>query len=272
MNINTNFFERLNAIASKYGYSGIPELSKDLGYKSPEKLYRLDRKEGAKPSIDIVLDLTNKFESLNIEWFLTGEGEIEKGKFQANEGKPEYRLQKFVAPSVVTVDETGQDNIVLVNEKAAAGYLAGYGDTEYIHSLPAYHLPNLTNGTFRMFQVSGHSMYPTLHQGSFVVGEWVENLQTGVKDDRVYIIVSEVDGIIVKRVLNRLDKYGALYCKSDNRREYPNLSVNENDIAEVWEVKLHLSFELPNPADVYDRVNDLEAKMMFLEDKLKRKK
>ena len=226
--------------------------------------------------IDKISLVIEKYPNLNLEWLFTGKGEMlstkDEGSSEANEPKTTYAMQKFIAPSVVTVSETGQDNIVLVHEKAAAGYLTGYGDPDYIHSLPAYHLPNLTNGTFRMFQVAGHSMYPTLHQGSFVVGEWVENWESGIKDDRVYVIVSEVDGVIVKRVLNRLEKYGSLYCKSDNRREYPNLSVNPNDIAEVWEVKLHLSFELPNPADVYDRVNDLEAKLMFLEDKLKRKK
>ena len=271
MKNNTNFFERIGRIAHHYGYAGIPDLSKALGYSSAEKLYRLDRNPKAKPSIDIVLDFTNKFETLNIEWFLTGTGSIEKGK-PAKEKSVSTAVQKFVPPKVVTVDKKGKDNIVLVPQKAAAGYLAGFGDPEFISSLPTYNLPNLQNGTFRMFQVTGQSMFPTLHDGSFVVGEWVENWSGNIKDDRIYIIVSMEDGVTIKRVLNRIKKYGNLYCKSDNRREYPSFTVNPDDLVEVWEVKLHLSYKLPNPADLYDRLNDLEAEILHLKDNLKGKK
>ncbi|MFM2385719.1 MAG: hypothetical protein RL660_476 [Bacteroidota bacterium] len=51
-------------------------LSDKLGYESPEKLYRLFRKDGAKPSYDIINDIANKFESLNLQWLITGRGEM----------------------------------------------------------------------------------------------------------------------------------------------------------------------------------------------------
>lgn len=163
-------------------------------------------------------------------------------------------------PKIVTVDTSGKDNIVLVPVKAAAGYLAGYGDTGYIQSLPTFSLPNIQNGTFRMFQVSGHSMYPTISDGSYVVGEWVENWIKDIKDNRIYVIVCD-NGILVKRVLNRLKKYENLYLKSDNRKEHPNVTIEPNQIKEVWAVKMHLSFELPDPTVLYDRVGDLEAEI-----------
>lgn len=269
MNKKANFFERIVQIANHYGFTGIPELSKHIGYKSPEKLYRLDRNKDAKPSLDIIMDFSNKFDSLSLDWFITGEGGLEKSKDILRDDHSEYAVQKFIAPKVVTVDKSGNDNIVLVPEKAAAGYLSGYGDPKFINKLPTFNIPNIQHGTFRMFQVSGHSMYPTLHNGSFVVGEWVENWTSEIKDDRVYIIVSQLEGVTVKRVLNRITKYGSLYCKSDNRKEYPNFTVQPKDVVEVWEVKMHLSFELPNPAELYDRVNDLEAKLMHLEDNLR---
>jgi phage repressor protein C with HTH and peptisase S24 domain len=176
-------------------------------------------------------------------------------------------LQESNMPKVVTVDKQGNDNVVLVPVKAAAGYLLGFGDSKYIKSLPTFNLPNIQNGTFRMFQVSGHSMYPTISDGSYVVGEWVENLVKDVKDNRIYVVVSE-EGILVKRVLNRLKKYGNLYLKSDNRKEYPNISLEPEQIKEVWSVKMHLSFELPDPAILYDRVSDLEAEMEHLKQQL----
>jgi phage repressor protein C with HTH and peptisase S24 domain len=222
--------------------------------------------------IDKLTLIVEKYPKLNLEWLFTGEGEPLKAEGGGDLQEPKTKYPpRFIAPKVVTVDKSGKDNIVLVPQKAAAGYLLGYGDPKFINSLPTYNLPNLQNGTFRMFQVSGHSMYPTLQDGSFVVGEWVENWAGSIKDDRVYIIISQEDGVTVKRVLNRIDKYGALYCKSDNRREYPSFTVKPKDLVEVWEVKMHLSFQLPNPAQLYDRVSDLEAELIHLKDQFKGK-
>ena len=178
--------------------------------------------------------------------------------------------EKSVLPKVVTVDKDGKDNIVLVPVKAAAGYLNGYGDNKYIQSLPTYNLPNINNGTFRMFQVGGHSMYPTICDGSYVVGEWVENWIKEVKDNRIYVIVSD-EGILVKRVLNRLKKYDNLYLKSDNRKEHPNQTLEPIQIKEIWAVKMHLSFELPDPTILYDRVGDLEAEIQHIKSLIKGK-
>lgn len=247
-NITTREFEETIGVSNGY----VNSISKSIG-------------------IDKLTLIIEKYPNLNVEWLFTGNGEPLKGK--GSVGEPIVQNgSTFVAPKVVTVDKVGKDNIVLVPQKAAAGYLEGYGDPEFINSLPTYNLPNLQNGTFRMFQVSGHSMYPTLQDGSFVVGEWVENWATGIKDDRVYVIVSHEEGVIVKRVLNRISKYGSLYCKSDNRREYPSFTLKPEDIVEVWEVKMHISFNLPNPADMYDRLNDLEAEITFLKDRLNGKK
>jgi phage repressor protein C with HTH and peptisase S24 domain len=173
-------------------------------------------------------------------------------------------------PKVVTVDSSGKDNVVLVPVKAAAGYLAGYGDCEFIQTLPTFSLPNIQNGTFRMFQVSGHSMYPTLCDGCYVVGEWVENWIKDVKDNRIYVVVSD-KGILVKRILNRLKKYENLYLKSDNRKEHPNTNLEPSQIKEIWAVKMHLSFELPDPTVLYDRVGDLEAEIDHIKSLLKSK-
>ncbi|URC13972.1 LexA family transcriptional regulator [Flavobacterium sp. B183] len=173
-------------------------------------------------------------------------------------------------PAVVTVDRSGKDNVVLVPAKAAAGYLVGFGDPDFVETLPTFSLPNINNGTFRMFQVSGHSMFPTLSDACYVVAEWVENWNKDIKDNRIYVVVSN-DGILIKRVLNRLKKYDNLYLKSDNRKDYPNMVLETYQIKEVWAVKMHLSFDLPDPAVLYDRVGDLEAEIDHIKSLLKGK-
>lgn len=49
-----------------------------LGYVSSEKINRLFRKDGAKPGFDILADIANKFVDLNVDWLITGRGEMLK--------------------------------------------------------------------------------------------------------------------------------------------------------------------------------------------------
>ena len=56
--------------------------------------------------------------------------------------------------------------------KAAAGYLAGYADPEFIDELNTFTLPMLAPGKYRAFEIVGDSMLPT-QSGSVIVGERV---------------------------------------------------------------------------------------------------
>lgn len=215
----------------------------------------------------------------NPMWILLGKGEMLKENSEKNvkqeksplvQEKPFfYEKRKGILPSVVTVDSQGEENILMVPVAARAGYLTGYGDAEFLSTLPTYRMPKLNNGTFRMFEVAGHSMYPTIHQGSIAIGEWVENW-SNIKDNQIYIVVTAEDGIVIKRVMNRIEKYNNLYLKSDNRKEYPSYTIEPNSILEVWHLKTALIFEFQDPADLYDRVNDLEVEFQMLQGLLKR--
>lgn len=278
----------LNEIKVYYGFSSDSDFADFLGIKRQTLSSWHTRN-----TFDIEL-LYAKCVNIDGNFLLTGQGYIEKpnvkdmSQFEnvtntvtfSNKTKSKENVSLLLneenpslynrMPKVVTVDGSGKDNVILVPVKAAAGYLAGYGDNEFIQSLPTFSLPNIQNGTFRMFQVSGHSMFPTISDGSYVVGEWVENWIKEIKDNRIYVIVSD-DGILVKRVLNRLKKYDNLYLKSDNRKEYPNRTLEPTQIKEVWAVKMHLSFELPDPTVLYDRVGDLEAEIDHIKSLLKNK-
>ncbi|MGY0425578.1 MAG: S24 family peptidase [Polaribacter sp.] len=203
------------------------------------------------------------YSDVNPVWLLTGKGDITKQNVLQSVKECSH------IPTIVTVDSLKKDNVVFVSVKATEGYLNGYENPEYIKKLPSYRLPNLKQGIFRMFQIDGNSMYPTLDNTTYVVGEWVVNWENEIKDDEVYIIVSLKEGVVIKRVLNRLKKYNFIYCKSDNRKEYPSFSVKQEDIVEVWSVKMSLTSKLPNPADIHDRMNDIEAELFQLKNQLK---
>ena len=133
-------------------------------------------------------------------------------------------------PQVIAVNSKEEENVVYVPVKARAGYLDGYGDPEYIETLPAFHMPQLNNGTFRCFEVQGNSMVRTFFDGDLVFGKYVEDLRD-IKDGRVYVIISRNDGIVLKRVINRIEERNKLILKSDNKDgNYPTYTIDAEDI------------------------------------------
>lgn len=209
------------------------------------------------------------------EWLLTGRGEMLKSE-GATEVIKTPRVEiiepikvegRSLMPKVVVVDDDDNDRIPLVSVKAQAGYLEGYDDSNYIEELPTYSLPEMRNGTYRMFQVSGFSMYPTLQDGSYVIGKFVEDWEW-LGDNRVCVVVTERDGVIVKRVTNRAREKGFLYCKSDNR-DYKHIKVMLEDIKEIWECQAHISFEFLDPVTNYQKIAELEVNVSELQDKVK---
>ncbi len=173
-------------------------------------------------------------------------------------------------PKIITVDSSGNDNIIYVPVKARAGYLNGFGDTEFMETLPTFRLPGLNNATYRMFEVEGPSMAPNVLHGDRIIGEWIDDLEK-IRDNRVYVIVHE-GGVAVKRLVNRLKERGKLYLKSDtiaHRHEYPIVEVDPADVKEVWYGRLKISSDFTEPAEVYHRLADLETDVMEMKRMMK---
>src|SRR5690606_20756834 len=109
----------------------------------------------------------------------------------------------------ITVDEDERENIELVPQKASAGYLNGYADPEFIEELPRFRLPTLgSGGTFRAFEISGDSMLP-IASGTVIVGRFVDDWSS-IKDGTPCIVVSEKEGVVFKRVYNKLKEASTL--------------------------------------------------------------
>lgn len=251
----------------------------------------------------ILSKLATEYLDLNLIWVITGNGqmlltpnEIQKNKEDTPSQNKQLTvvpkgdvadnapptLDKFAPatapatlnlgmPKVVAVNENNEDLVSLVSAKAAAGYLNGYADAEYVENLPTIRLPNLKGGTHRAFEVKGHSMNPTIHNGAIAVGRWVEDLED-IKENYVYIIVTKFDGIVVKRVLNRISENGKLILKSDNnnKREYPNILLDPEDVLELWRLRGGFIFEFAEPNEINHRVNDLEAKYTIMQEQLQK--
>jgi phage repressor protein C with HTH and peptisase S24 domain len=172
-------------------------------------------------------------------------------------------------PKIITVNESGIDNILYVPVTAQAGYLVGHGDPEFIESLPSFRMPGFTNKSYRMFEVKGISMAPTLSDGDRVIAEWVPSF-ADIRENRIHVVV-HAGGVVIKRVLNRIDERQKLYLKSDtvtHRHDYPIIELNPADIQEMWYVRMSLSGDLREPSELYERMSNLEIEQHETQEKL----
>ncbi len=127
-------------------------------------------------------------------------------------------------------------NIIhFVPVKAAAGYLAGYADSEFIDELNTFTLPMLSGGNYRAFEIIGDSMLPT-PSGSIIVGEKMLNLED-VKTNTACIVVSKTEGIVYKRVVKNNKTKNKVTLVSDNP-VYQPYQVNAEDVAEIWSAQV----------------------------------
>jgi transcriptional regulator with XRE-family HTH domain len=141
-------------------------------------------------------------------------------------------LQKRRMQKMLSADR----NIIhFVPIKAAAGYLAGYADSEFIDELNTFTLPMLSGGNYRAFEIIGDSMLPT-PSGSIIVGEKIESLDDA-KNGQAYIVVSKNEGIVYKRVQKNNRSKNKITLESDNPQFQP-YQVFTEDIIELWEAQV----------------------------------
>jgi len=172
----------------------------------------------------------------------------------------------------ITVDKDNNENIELVSQKASAGYLNGYQDVEYLIDLPKIGLPVLPrNVTYRAFEIKGDSMLP-IQSGSIVFGEYVEKLSS-IKNGKLYIIVSQQEGIVFKRVFSNVETHhrSSLLLVSDNR-QYEPYSIKADDVLEVWEVKAYFSTKFPDVESVHFSAEQLATSVLKLQEEIYRLK
>lgn len=194
------------------------EFAAKLGIK--RSLLGAYEEERAEPRIE-VLEVVGDMFKLTLDELLRKELSDTKGNYLSKR-----RAQKMAAAT---------NEIQLVPVKAAAGYLAGYADPEFLDELNTFTLPMLAPGNYRAFEIVGDSMLPTA-SGSVIVGEKVDDLEE-VKTNQTYIVVSRNEGIVYKRVVKNNKSRTKLMLVSDNTAYQP-YNVNTDDVLEVWKAQM----------------------------------
>ncbi len=159
--------------------------------------------------------------------------------------------------------------ISFVPVKAAAGYLSGYADPDFIDELNTFTLPMLAPGQYRAFEIVGDSMLPT-PSGSVIVGEKIDELEE-IKNSNTYVVLSKSEGVVYKRVLKNNRAKNKLTLVSDNP-VYEPYNVNSEDVLEIWKAVFIL--QKANIAQRWDvgqlagMVNTLQEQVVNLQKKL----
>ncbi|WP_108802104.1 XRE family transcriptional regulator [Aquimarina sp. Aq107] len=180
-------------------------------------------------------------------------GESDQKRIQLHNGD--------VAPKVVTVDSENNENIVLVNVKAAAGYPHNVQDVDWYQQLPAFDipLPEYRNATYRGFQVEGDSMLPVLEPKEWVIGKAVNNLSE-LSSNALYVVVLQ-DSVVVKKV--RKNEDSSVLTLISLNTDYLPFTIHTHQIVEIWEVNSKLSFNIDANSDTAS-IKQLQDAMMVL--------
>lgn len=174
---------------------------------------------------------------------------------------------KDVSPKVLTIDSQNEDTILLVNQKAAAGYPHNIQDLEWVGNLPSFNipLPQYRNATYRGFQVEGDSMLPNIRPNEWVLGKAVPSISEA-SDSRIYIVVLQ-DSVLVKKLQKVPASPEKVRLVSLNP-EYLPIDVAVQEVQELWQVNSKLTFGVEEPSDS-SLLRSLQASMEELKGQLK---
>lgn len=188
LNIRNADFERSIGAGNAY----VQNISKGIGSNYLEKIREV-------------------YPDLNIEWLLTGKGEMLRSEVQTEVSAKTYPLLSLEA-------------------------FAGYGDTEVIGEelsriTERYEIPLFRglNVDF-MISVKGSSMYPKYNSGDVVACRLINEL-TFVQWNKVYVIDTFSQGIILKR-LKPSENEKTVICKSDNE-SYDAFELPKKEIRKI---------------------------------------
>lgn len=152
-----------------------------------------------------------------------------------------------VIPKVVTVDSSDNENMVLVNAKAAAGYPQNIQDTSWYKQLPAFDLPlpEFRNATYRGFQVEGDSMLPNLKPGEWVLARAIEHIDD-VSPNKIYVVVLQ-DAVLVKKVIKKPNSNNVTLISLNEN--YPPYEIKPFHVQEIWLVTSKITFSVDATTD-----------------------
>lgn len=230
--------DRVKQLRKENHYSQV-ELAKKLDVS--QSVISLIESGNASISLDILKKLSHLFDK-SCDWLIYGKGEYTK---------------------------LSTDNafIPLISIEAKAGYIDNYNESDFVEALDLYKIPGFENGRYRIFEVEGDSMVPTIFSHDKIICECIEDPH-GMIEGTLNVVITKKD-ILVKRVYYSHEDSSKLILKSDNR-DYKEMLLKLEDVLEIWEVKAKLTNSFISQSyEQTSRLDKLENEIQQMKDQVK---
>lgn len=256
--ISKRFLKLFSILKEKKLFRSSSAFAKSIDY-SPQAFHLIEK---GKRDIPIVV-LYNFFKVYKIDPSLVFVDREFEEKINGN--KEAYAYEQYnVKIHPIVVDSNGDEKVMLVDKKAAAGYLQGCQSEEYIKELPTISLPpGMEHKSLCGFQIEGDSMEPNLFEGDWAYCSIVEKL-SWVRLMQIYIIVCE-EGIVAKRIVNVDLNRKLLTVRSDNSF-YPDYTIPLQEVKQIWLLEKALKGKFPYQDKLEGRLEKLEKVVLKLID------
>ncbi|MGE4345895.1 MAG: helix-turn-helix transcriptional regulator [Flavobacteriaceae bacterium] len=161
-------------------------------------------------SSDVIERIISKYPDINIEWLLTGKGEM---------------LKSDTIKAIPT--SNSNDGIPLVDVTAIGGFGNAKFAIEERDVKDYYVIPKFKHKKVDfMIEVEGSSMYPKYNSGDVVACRIIDE-QSFIQWNKTHVIATKGQGIIIKRIKKGVN--GSLLMISDNK-DYDPFPVPTEEI------------------------------------------
>lgn len=208
-----------------YSKLNIKSFSEKIGLERPQALYDIQNGKTKRISSNMANRIKSVFSEINLNWLLTGDGEM-------LESKPRNEVTPIAEGEYMMVE--------YVDLRASAGRL-GVGCVDQLPETHRRLVPKeFDNGKFLIVRVDGDSMDDgskrSLSDGDEVLIYLNEDgLNNGLPIRKTVFVITSSDGNILKQIteINREEKY--IVCRSFNS-QYEDFKVKFEDIFQIFTV------------------------------------
>lgn len=214
-NKNAEISERILKVLDYQGDTK-NSFAQKLGYTRSQTIYDIVNGKSA-PSFDFFNRFVNSdySEIFNIEWLLSGKGEMTKATKPAISGEA---VQEY---SFKTDRRHPAQQVPLYNIEAAAGLVTLFDKRQYVEDYIS--IPNLPKCDGAIY-ITGDSMYPLLKSGDIVMYREIKDIINSIFWGEMYLLTFEVGGDLYTMVKwLQKSELGPDYIKlvSENQHHQP---------------------------------------------------
>ena len=240
----------------------VKQLRKEIGLSQTQFANRISLSQGALSQIEngyssLSMDSLKKISdafNVNCNWLVKGNGEM---FLTAENSKSFYEF---------TLEGQKHNLIPLVKKEAHAGYTKKHFDPGYLKTLDLFKLPGYEKGDYRLFEIEGDSMVPTLFPREIVISEKanINKLENG----SLSVLVTK-EGIMAKRIYSDGAAKSSYILKSDNSK-FPTQTMGADKIKEVWLIKGKVTSEFSSSNDYILKLSSMEKDIEYLKNTMKK--